>query len=201
MSEKLSNYVKRIYPNNKSDLFAVMMSRCFNLLSENGYESMITMESWMFLSSFEKMRTSICSGKTITSLIHMPYLGKGGTSLGINFGTEMAVIRNSKTNKYIGLYDRIAYYETDEEGIPFAFPTINKYYKTTTQDNFSKIPGAPLAYWLSSGFFKAYEMKTLGSYSRARSGLQTSDNNRFLRLWFEVNYKSICFNRTSRNDS
>ena len=87
---------------------------------------MITMESWMFLSSFERMRQNIITNKTIRNMVHMPYLGKGGTSLGINFGTAAVVFDNHHINQYKAQYEFIRYYETNEEGIPFSFPTINE---------------------------------------------------------------------------
>ena len=191
MSAKLSDFVKKNYPNSKSDLFAVFIEHGFDLLKLNGFESMITMESWMFLSSFEKMRINICNHKTITSMIHMPYLGKGGTSLGINFGTEMAVVRKCQMQKYVGTYDRIAYYETDEEGIPFEFPVKNQYYKVTTQSNFSKIPGAPVAYWLSQNFIASFSYEPISKYAISDGQTKTGDNERYLRRIWEVSADTI----------
>ena len=194
MSKKLSDYVKKNYPDSKSDLFAVFIERGFTLTKPDGYESMITMESWMFLSSFEKLRLKLMQSKTIKTLVHMPYLGKGGTSLGINFGTDMAVIQNRHIKVYVGTYDRIAYYETDDDGIPFEFPTKNEYYKQTTQDNFAKIPGAPIAYWVSHQVFSIFaDYPPLSSIGDARKGLVTLDNERFLRLWHEVSKVSTGF--------
>lgn len=97
MSDKLQAYVKSQYADVKSDLYSVFIKK--NLKWSKLYVSMITMESWMFLSSFEELRTSILSGHTIQSLTHMPYLGKGGTSLGINFGTVVFVISEAKISK------------------------------------------------------------------------------------------------------
>ena len=187
MGEKLSKYVKDYYPDSKSDLFAVCLERGFQMLEPFGFESMITMESWMFLTSFERLRAQINNTKTIVSLIHMPYLGKGGTSLGINFGTEMSVVRNLKIQDYIGTYDRIAYYETDENGVPFTFPTINEYYHHTKQKNFSIIPGSPIAYWVSSQVFEIYaKANPVETIATPKQGFATTDNDTFLRLWFEV---------------
>ncbi len=191
MNDKLSDYVKKAYPDSKSDLFAVFIERGFGLLKQNGLESMITMESWMFLSSFEKLRNRVIHEKTICTLIHMPYLGKGGTSLGINFGTDMAVIRNISLTKYNGTYDRISHYETDDEGVPFEFPVRNKYYNITNQCNFTKIPGAPVAYWVSETFANLFSKKTIRDVAFAGIGMRTGDNDRFLRLWFEVDNKKL----------
>lgn len=194
MSNKLSQYTKENYPDSKNDLFSVFIECGFNLLKEYGFESMITMESWMFLSSFEKLRINLLKEKTIIGLVHMPYLGKGGTSLGINFGTDMAVIRNVRISRYTGTYDRIAYYETDEDGVPAQFPVVNEYYKHAQQDTFFKIPGAPIAYWVSAKFIKVFEGENIYTHADVQEGLKTGDNERFIRNWYEVDFTntSMC---------
>ena len=194
MNDKLSKFVKDNYPDAKSDLFASFIERSLQLIYEHGFSSMITMESWMFLSSFEKLRTSLIRKNSIITMVHMPYLGKGGTSLGINFGTAATVLCKSHVSGYIAAFDRISYYETDDEGVPFAFPVENEYYKYTNTDNFSKIPGAPVAYWVSekiiSSFIIGEKIKLNGD---TRQGMATSDNNRFLRLWHEISINRIGF--------
>lgn len=192
MGEKLQHYLKCRYINSKGDLFAVFLERGFSCLKLYGYESMIVMESWMFLSSFEELRKKICKEKTIINLVHMPYLGKGGTSLGINFGTEMSVIQNAQVSKYAGTYDRIVYYETDEDGVPFSFPVKNNYYKKSQQENYAKIPGAPVAYWVSDAVYKCFSvMENIDNQAKPRQGLATGDNERFVRMWSEVEYGKI----------
>ena len=186
MSSTLSEYVKAKYPDSKSDFFSCFIERGIEMLRTNGLESMITMESWMFLSSFEKLRAKI-NTHTIINMVHMPYLGKGGTSLGINFGTEMSIIQNKRVAGYNATYDRIAYYETDDDGIPFEFPVRNEYYRVAQQENFSRIPGAPVAYWVSEGYYDAFiNGKPLSEVSTIFEGLKTRDKDRFVRLWFEV---------------
>lgn len=93
MNARLVEFIKKNYPDSKSDLFSVMMERSDALAKQDGFTSLITMESWMFLSSFEKLRDKINDLKTIVNMVHMPYLGKGGTSLGINFGTAAVVMK------------------------------------------------------------------------------------------------------------
>lgn len=194
MNDKLSKFVKDNYPDAKSDLFSCFIERSLQLIYEHGFSSMITMESWMFLSSFEKLRTSLIRKNSIITMVHMPYLGKGGTSLGINFGTAATVLCKSHVSGYIAAFDRISYYETDDEGVPFAFPVENEYYKYTNTDNFSKIPGAPVAYWVSKQLAVAFENGlSLDSLGASRSGMQTGDNNLFLRFWHEVAFKNIKF--------
>lgn len=193
MNATLSTYVKKNFPDSKSDLFACFMERGFILAKQSGFTSMITMESWMFLSSFEKMRSKILSNKTIVNMVHMPYLGKGGTSLGINFGTDAAIIKNERVPNYKAQYEYTVYYETDEEGVPFVFPTINERWKTAKQENFSKIPGSPVAYWVSENFVRAFERGISIDSISDFTGSQhiTANNDKYLRFHWEVNYCKI----------
>lgn len=193
MNARLSDYVKKVYPDSKSDLFACFMERADAFVKENRFTSLITMESWMFLSSFEKLRDKVNLNKTIVNMVHMPYLGKGGTSLGINFGTAAVVMKKGHIRNYAAQYEYTVYYECDEEGVPFVFPTKNERWKTATQENFSKIPGSPVAYWVGYGTLNAFE----NGYSvekyvdAAASGHKTADNEKYLRKWYEVQYERI----------
>lgn len=190
MSDKLQAYVKSQYADVKSDLYSVFIKK--NLKWSKLYVSMITMESWMFLSSFEELRTSILSGHTIQSLTHMPYLGKGGTSLGINFGTVVFVISKWHISNYSAEYSCVRYFETDSEGVPFEFPTHNEKYSIIAQSNFELVPGSPIGYWLRKSSFDNFrDMKTVGDFIEPRIGLITGDNNRFLRFWYEVSNTRI----------
>lgn len=191
MNARLSDYVKKHYPDSKSDLFACFMERADAFVKENRFTSLITMESWMFLSSFEKLRDKVNLNKTIVNMVHMPYLGKGGTSLGINFGTAAVVMKKGHIRNYAAQYEYTVYYECDEEGVPFVFPTKNERWKTATQENFSKIPGSPVAYWLSDKIKTGFENKSLDTVAKCCKGLDSGDNNRFLRYWYEVVYNKI----------
>lgn len=194
MNARLSDYVKKYYPDSKSDLFACFMERADTFVKENRFTSLITMESWMFLSSFEKLRDKVNLNKTIVNMVHMPYLGKGGTSLGINFGTAAVVMKKSHIRNYAAQYEYTVYYECDEEGVPFVFPTKNERWKTATQENFSKIPGSPVAYWASKQLFKDFEDGIpLSKIATPRTGIMTGDNGRFLRLWWEVVSNRVCY--------
>lgn len=200
MGARLAEFVKKQYPDSKSDLFAVFMERGLDWVKESGYTSMITVESWMFLSSFENLRKKVLNQTDIATMVHMPYLGKGGTSLGINFGTAATVLCKQHIRGYIGTFDRISYYETDDDGVPFTFPVENEYYKKAKVDNFEKIPGAPVAYWVSESFTNAYKSKVIAEYGFAKSGLQTGDNNRFLKFWQEVCFSQIAFGMKNKSE-
>ena len=202
MSAKLSDYVKTQYPDSKADLFSCFMERADSFVSTNGFTSLITMESWMFLSSFENLRQKINCSKTIINMVHMPYLGKGGTSLGINFGTAAVIMKKGYVPSYTAQYEYTVYFECDSEGVPFVFPTKNERWKTAKQSDFSKIPGSPIAYWVSDSLLAAFQYgKRLKDNGDTRQGMATSDNNRFLRFWYEVSNKKIGYGYTSPSDA
>ena len=188
MNARLSDYVKKVYPDSKSDLFACFMERADAFVKENRFTSLITMESWMFLSSFEKLRDKVNLNKTIVNMVHMPYLGKGGTSLGINFGTAAVVMKKGHIRNYAAQYEYTVYYECDEEGVPFVFPTKNERWKTATQENFSKIPGSPVAYWVSENFIGTFlrgiSIDSISKYTGPQN--ITANNEKYLRYIWEV---------------
>ena len=201
MNARLSDYVKKVYPDSKSDLFACFMERADAFVKENRFTSLITMESWMFLSSFEKLRDKVNLNKTIVNMVHMPYLGKGGTSLGINFGTAAVVMKKGHIRNYAAQYEYTVYYECDEEGVPFVFPTKNERWKTATQENFSKIPGSPVAYWASDTINKLFSLDAeLKKYAEPRHGMSTGNNDLCLKLWHEVPNNEICFTAKNRDE-
>ncbi len=197
MSGKLADFMRKEYPDGKSDTFSAFIERCSDFLTARGMQSMITMESWMFLSSFEKLRLKLLNAQTIVNMVHMPYLGKGGTSLGINFGTAAFVLSKQHICDYNAQYDYICYYETDDEGIPFIFPTVNERYKTATIENFAKIPGSPVAYWVSEAMLRAFiEEKLIGDIADVKIGMGTGKNEVFVREWWEVVHSLIDFSLT-----
>ncbi len=202
MGAKLSEFVKKNYPDSKSDMFSAFIERCRELLMPRGFQSMITMESWMFLSSFEKLREKLFSTQTIINMVHMPYLGKGSTSLGINFGTAAFIISKARIINYTAQYVYIRYYETDEEGVPIEFPTKNERYKSTNSENFMKIQGSPVAYWASQAVFDCFaKFKKVNEISLPATGTSTGDNNTFLRYWTEVSFDKIGSIKTDKTNN
>ena len=201
MSVKLSDYVKKYYSDSKSDLFSCFMERADFFARENGLTSLITMESWMFLSSFEKLREKVNVGKTIINMVHMPYLGKGGTSLGINFGTAAVIMKKGHIRNYSAQYEYTVYYECDENGVPFIFPTKNERWKTAKQEDFVKIPSSPVAYWVSDAFLQTFDEKKISDYALARNGMKTGDNGRFVRLWWEPQENKICLHAQNAHEA
>lgn len=181
MNEKLAKYVKKNFPDSKSDLFSCFIEHGNDMVEKDGYNCMVTMQSWMFLSSFEKMRTKILHTKTITNLMHMENM-----VMGIAFGTAVTVIRNNRFINYKGTYNQIKLQDIENER-PKEFPVRGNRFSQTSTDNFSKIPGSPVAYWMSQTVFNSFENNDgAGSYMNFKKGMSTGDNSRFMRYWFEV---------------
>ena len=181
MNDRLSQYIKDNFPETKNDLFACFIERGNQMAIKHGYNCMVTMQSWMFLSSFEKMREKVLRTKSITNLMHMENM-----VMGIAFGTAVTVFRNDHVDGYKGTYNQIKLQDVGN-GEPKTFPVSENRFAQTSTDNFSKIPGSPVAYWVSNALLRCYENGTpLGQIAAPRKGNSTSDNNRFLRLWFEV---------------
>ncbi len=202
MNNRLSDFARKSYPDSKNDLFSMFLERSEKFLIKNGLNALVTMESWMFLSSFEKLRKKILSNQTINSMVHMPYLGKGGTSMGINFGTSAFVISKNKNPNFRARYCCVRYFETDNQGIPKVFPPLNERLTVASSNNFTNIPGSPICYWIGeewiSIFRKGIPLRELGD---PRQGMATSDNNKFLRLWWEIETKKFKRNSRSKNES
>ena len=181
MNARLSQYIKDHFPDTKADLFACFIERGNQMAVKHGYNCMVTMQSWMFLSSFEKMREKILRTKSITNLMHMENM-----VMGIAFGTAVTVFRNDYVTGYKGTYNQIKLQDIENDE-PRVFPVLENRFAQTSTDNFSKIPGSPVAYWVSKGLLSAFATgKSLGDIALARNGMKTGENGRFVRLWWEV---------------
>ena len=187
MNREVKNFCKKLYPDSNKDLFACFIERGLELTNKTGRCSMITMESWMFLSSFERLREKLLSEQTLVSLAHFPYDGKRPTAMSINFGVSAFSIRKGHTHGYKSSFSCARHYELNENGAPYRFPTKNERLKTLNPDDFKNIPGSPLAYWASDRLRNVFHnMPGLHELFEPVVGLQTSDNERFLRRWFEI---------------
>ena len=193
MSTKLSDFVKAKYPDSKSDLFAVFIERCGQMAKENGYQAMITQHAWMFLSSFEKLRAKLLS----VDIVNMAHLGArafeeiGGEVV----QTTTFVIRKSHVADYKGEYCRLIEPTTQQGKEDMFLAGENRY--EADQSNFSKIPGSPVAYWVSEKFVKLFNAKKLANYAEPRHGMSTGNNDLRLKLWYEVVIDDICFGAAS----
>lgn len=194
---KINDYVKKNYAESKSDLFAVFIEKGNNMMKLNGYNCMVTMQSWMFLSSFEKMRKIILNTKTISNLMHMENM-----VMGIAFGTAVTNIRNSNIKKYKGIYNQITLKDIGENGLPIEFPVNSNRFAQVSSEDFSKIPGSPIAYWVSENFTGHFTNENhFTKIASAKSGLSTTDNNKFLRFWYEPNFSNIGFNYNTLDET
>lgn len=198
MNAKLSDYVKKYYPDTKSDMSTVCMERTINMCNEHGYMAMINIPVWMFLSSYEKLREKILRENTIVSMVHP---GRG--IFGSDFGTTSFVIAKAHLQGYKGhyrrLFDKQGEVESVEQREQRFFEKRGVFY--ATQDNFSKIPGSPVAYWVSEQFLKSFESPKVGDFVLARNGMKTGDNGKFVRLWWEPNIKKEVFNAKNAKDA
>lgn len=195
MNDKLSKYVKDNYPDAKSDLFACFIERGNEWVHPNAISCMVTMQSWMFLSSFEKMRGRILKEKNIVCLMHMENM-----VMGIAFGTAVTAMRNAHIPAYKGTYNQVKLCDIENE-IPKDFPVQGNRFAQVSSDNFSKIPGAPVAYWVSEKMLAVFQCTKLCEIANPRQGLATGENDRFTRLWHEVATERLCLHASSRDDA
>ena len=191
-SAKLNDYIKKNFPDSKADLFACFIERCGQMTKANGYTAMITQHSWMFLSSFEKLRSKLLH----TDTVNMAHLGARAFE---EIGGEVVqttswVQRNAHLPDYKGTYARLVDYGSQQEK-ENAFLAHRDLY-TAQQENFSQIPGSPIAYWVSSAVIEMYSKTSIGDIATTREGMTTADNDTFLRFWYEVRIASIGFDKT-----
>lgn len=208
MNEVLSEYVKKNYAECKGDLFSVFMQVAESMLEPNGKYGMINMQSWMFLSSFEKLRTHILSQLHIDSMLH----------LGPQTFDELSgeVVQNTAfvISKHQPLEEGGTYYRLvdgnncrEKEELFLAHRCNNEdgnriYYPNVSQKNFEKIPGSPIGYWLGSNWGNIFNnYVSLGNKFAFKKGMSTGDNARFIRGWSEVSLEDIIFKCSSNEES
>lgn len=226
MNEVLSKYVKDNYIDGKADLATVFVEMMMQRASVHGRYAFIIPPSWMFLSTFEGIRKSIINNQTIDSLLH---LSRG--VFGADFGASSAVIANTKSSDACGTYFRLiertfqefdqkhlqllfektllnhdfrylfADYSKDVEDIVYSEHGAKIYYSNVPQDNFVKIPGCPIGYWVSEKIIKAFSHEKIDVFGKPRQGLASGDNQRFIRLWFEINSCDIFWNADSKEEA
>ena len=197
MNARLSDYVKKYYPDSKSDLFAVFIERCAQMDKRGGYQAMITQHAWMFLSSFEKLRAKL----QLIDTVNMAHLGARGFDEigGEVVQTTSFVMRSSHTKGYKGTYCRLIDGDSEKAKADMFVSGENRY--VAEQDNFSKIPGSPVAYWLSDIYYMLFAKRPpLSSSADFCKGLATMDNGRFLRFWDEVDWTKVCVSALSATD-
>lgn len=204
MNPKLSKYLGDNYPDSKADLFAVFMERCRNFTKSMGYYAMITQHAWMFLTSFEKLRTKL-RDNNIQNMIHL------GPRAFEEIGGEVVqstsfIFLNNYISGYKSSFIRLTDFNNAVEKEVKTLEAINNpdcgYYYETMQDDFENIPGMPIAYWANPYLLAAFDTgKPMHSIVAPRQGLATADNNKFLRLWHEINIMKSYFDSKSIEDT
>ncbi|WP_288060295.1 BREX-1 system adenine-specific DNA-methyltransferase PglX [Thomasclavelia cocleata] len=200
MDAPLKKYVQKNYPDSKADLFSVFMEKLMSMTKDDGYIGMVTMHSWMFLSNFEKLRKKL-QKHTIINMAHL------GTRAFEEIGGEVVqtttfILQGRKNNGYVGNYERLVDYGSqdgkEEKYLEIVDGKENADLYQVNQDNFHKISGSPIAYWASENLIEDFEKGIpLGKLVDAKEGMGTSDNKKFLREWFEVKLKDICFSASN----
>ncbi len=198
MNVILSDYAKAHYSEGKADLMTIFMLKAKDSTLSNGYWAMINLPSWMYLQSFNELRSNLIKNFQICSLLH---LGRG--IFGSDFGSVAFVIKQSN-HKAAGIYRRLFKEHVQVrsvETIKDLFLDKSFGYYNSNQNNFFNIPGTPIAYWVKKDLFKSFAESPLIKYVDAVKGLDTCDNNRFTRLWHEVSCKTIGFNVEDNNET
>ena len=182
-NSKQKPYVQKNYPDSKSDLFAVFIEKCHDLTKKNAYQAMITMHSWMFLSSYEKLRNKLINNYTIISMAHL------GARAFEEIGGEVVqttafIFDNVTINNFKSNFKRLIDYNSQDLKEEEYLKTNNIYITSAT--NFNKIPGSPIAYWINKGLLSAFAQKKLYDFSISPSQNITGNNAKYTRLHWEL---------------
>ena len=193
----LKNYVNATYPNSKSDLYAAFIECLSDKVVANGYTGLVTMESWMFLSSYENLRKHLIDNKTIISLSHFDW-----HIMRIAFGTVAFVLQNKKHNGHKGVYSYLDRTDVDlQVELPYVFPKKdNGRYAIKNQSNFEKIPGCPIGYWVSENMIKVFDHPSIEHYATVITGMTIGDNNKYLRFWNELGFEKLALGKSKMSE-
>ena len=193
MNPNLKDYLKNKYPNSKSDLFAVFIEKCHEFCNENGFIAMITQQSFMFLSTFENLRVELINNHTIIDMAHL------GARAFDEIGGEVVqatsfINRNNFIENYNSTFHRLTEFNSESKKEEEFHNDENKH--NIKQSDFDKIPGSPIAYWVTEEIVYAFtNNKLLNDVSILKSGRSTSgENDRLFKFWFEIDFTDITFN-------
>lgn len=187
MNSKLVEFGKKYYPNSKSDLFAMFIEWGNKRVKNNGCNAMVTMQSWMYLSSYKDMRENVLEKYSISNLMHMENM-----VMGIAFGTAVTLFWNRTCDKYKGTYHYVKYKQIKNDQ-PFVFPDKDYRYSEIDQNQFKKIPGYLIAYSANDKFMPILQSKNRLKKWIDLTGSQhiTANNDRFLRMFWEVDINEV----------
>jgi type II restriction/modification system DNA methylase subunit YeeA len=201
MNNRMSAWVKDNYPDSKSDLFAMFMEHNLELVVKKGLVAMVTMQSWMFLSSFEKLREKLIAKQDIATLIQIGY--NSFPDLNSKVVQACAFVLVNSPHKNLGAYINLndAPQSADKELVFIEKKKNNLIYRASV-DDFKKIPSNTIAYWVSKRVLDIFATSDkLESLASPRQGLATADNDRFIKLWFEVAHSNIGFGLQNRKEA
>lgn len=203
MNPTLATLAKREFPRAKHDLFSMFVERGLAFAqSREGILAMVVMESWMFLTSFEDFRETLLQSLTLTTLTHMPYEGRGRTTMGIAFGTCAFAAYATTMSQYKSQFSCVRYTDLDDEARPLTFPVVNSRLCHVSASDFQKVPGQPISYWLSNAARACFKrFPPLRAVAEPQVGLQTSDSDRFIRFWFEVAATNVGFGCSTNEEA
>ena len=188
MNDGLKNYLNVNYPLSKSDLFAVFMESCLFMAVKSGLMGMINQHSWMFLSSFEKLRGYLLENFGILNMLHLGPRTFEELSGEVVQSTSF-ILQNKNQIKQASYYRLVDYRNIKEKEI--AFLNRNNIYSNIHKDNFLKIPGSPIAYWLSQKAVKVFDLKKIDLVAISEGQNITGDNDKYLKLFWEIDFKKI----------
>jgi type II restriction/modification system DNA methylase subunit YeeA len=205
MNKALKDYAKNAYPNSKSDLFAIFMEHAFSLLAPQGYNAQINMQSWMFLSSYEKLRDWLLENTTIITMAHLGGRAFDSISGEVVSATAFVMEKIAKPH-YQGAYLRLVDGKSEAEKKGALLEAIQNrdcgWFYEAKPDDFKKIPGRPVAYWASKKLIESFIFDELvGNVSRLTAGLSTGDNVSFQRGWYEPSLNNIAFDINKFEDA
>ena len=186
MNVDLKNFAKVHYPNSKSDLFAMFMERGFKWLDSAGYNAMVTMQSWMFLASYEELREYFLDHNTLLSMTHM-----GNGVMKIAFGTSASIFQKKVLPRYKGHFSYCDNKDITPEGTPREFPVKNERLSIVDSSTFKKIQSSPIAYWVPKQVISLFEHESLKDYTHSQGSVKTGNNDLFTRYHWEVSTGDI----------
>lgn len=191
MDKWLANWTKKHYPDSKRDLCTCFIERGFTLAKPEGYSAMVTMQSWMFLGSFEAMREKMLKERSIASMAHLG--ARAFDAIGGEVVATTATVFGNDSSGDPASYLRLVDFDGEaskEEAIREAItnPSCGWFYRRSS-DSFKSIPGTPIAYWASEALIDLFEKGSKSRFGTAFEGIKTGDNDRFLRQWYEISSK------------
>lgn len=202
MNGRLRQFLQENFSDYKSDLFAAFIIRCLTLAHPRGNLGFMSPFVWMFISSYEALRNKLISEATITTLVQLEYSGFDGATVPICTYT----LNNSRIKEYQGGYIRLSDFRGSELQSPKTLEAVKNtncgWFYRAKSDDFTKIPGRPIAYWVTPLMRDVFEFGVaLGQKSKPRQGLATGENARFVRCWHEVEQRNLALLVTSRKEA